>query len=65
MLTPTKILIHEILDLKKITLRKLASKVKIKPTTVTRILSEDSEICSVQAYKRILAYKNSISQGVN
>ena len=62
MLTPTKILIHEILDIKKISLRKLASRVKIKPTTVTRILSEDTEICSIQAYMRILAYKNAISK---
>lgn len=58
--SPAKDLIIEILALKRISLRKLALEIRVKPSTLSRLKTGKTETGTMKTYMRILQYKNRI-----
>jgi hypothetical protein len=53
-------LIHEILEMRRMTIRKLASVTKIKEATMVRMLSGDADTQCTQAYMKLEKFKNKL-----
>ena len=53
-------LIHEILEMRRMTIRKLASVTKIKEATMVRLLSGDEDTRCAQAYMKLEKFKNKL-----
>ncbi|MFI4956538.1 MAG: hypothetical protein ACHQAX_04955 [Gammaproteobacteria bacterium] len=57
---PEAVLIQEILEMRKMTIRKLASVTKIKETTMIRMLSGNADMHCGTAYMKLEKFKNKL-----
>lgn len=60
MVSPAKVLIDEILSMKKMSLRKLASVIKVRPSTLSRITTGYTETGTLATYMKLLQYKSNV-----